>query len=50
MIDISKKKCEKKELKVLFVNPNTNEEFEELLKTVIAEKIKNRLMVEGNKQ
>lgn len=50
MIDISKNNNEKSKLKIHFVNPNSNEYFEELLKTVIVEKIKNSLVVEDNKQ
>ena len=38
---MNNKRKGRKELKITFINPNTNKDFEELLRTAIIEKIKN---------
>lgn len=37
---MNNKRKGRKELKITFINPNTNKDFEELLRTAIIEKIK----------
>ena len=50
MIDIKKKNGENSKLKISFVNPNSNKNFEALLKAVIIEKIITAAVVEGSNQ
>lgn len=38
---MSNKRKDTKKLKIIFINPNSNKSFEELLRIVIIEKIKN---------
>ena len=50
MINIKKKNGENSKLKIYFLNPNSNEEVEKLLKVAIVEKIRNELLNEWCKK
>ena len=47
-MDIGKSKPRDLKLKISFINPNSKEDFEELLKLVIIEKVKRKTSINGS--